>query len=227
MLVDVSEAARSEVTARLYAEEANLVIDQVAAEKGLLVADAERPDALASDTTPVDVAFASVRSAPNPVWERTRTQHEVDRAHQEVRSLLTAPASSAPDDLIGSLRVAERVFAAHPNATGKRLVVLSPMADPVVSTTLDTDSSPTAVDSMIARWRTAGTLPNFSGVTVNVGGAGLDHGGGSRAADDLAVERFWLQFMRAAGATLSAADYTTRFTAVTAMAAAGPRSVQQ
>jgi hypothetical protein len=88
---------------------------------------------------------------------------------------------------MAGVQLAERVFAAYPEASARSLVLLSDMAQ-------HTDSPDP-------------TVPDLAGVRVYVVGAGVTAGGAMPSRRIVAVERSWMAFFAAAGADLTEERY--------------------
>lgn len=128
---------------------------------------------------------------------------EADKAYATVVAGLENPGRKIlKTDIMASLPLAERVFAAFPRER-KVLVLMSDMLE-------DSDHyvferlalTPQASEKIITTERAAGRLPSLPGVRIHVVGA-------SGPSDDkiLEVKRFWEAYFKASGADLRQEDY--------------------
>lgn len=159
---------------------------------------------------PVDVKVPAF----NPVTQTTGSHRKAEkkartRLQAEAKSLieesLLAGTPSKCTDLIGSMRLAQKVFQNAAPGTEKRLLVASDMVETCGPNLRRRALSPKTADSLFQRLREKGRFPDLDGVRVWVAGA--------TSTTDLSperarsIEKFWVRFFRAAGAKIDPSHY--------------------
>ncbi|MGE5225607.1 MAG: hypothetical protein ACM3OO_01900 [Planctomycetaceae bacterium] len=206
VLFDVSRSTR---TARASYEDAFVrVLDAVAREHGTIVGDVIDDNPLAHSTYPIDATFAGCSPfGDNRLVCDARTQDLRRRVLAQARAILDGPLGPPGTDIHDGLRLAERVFDAYPDAGARSLVVFSDMVERSAELSVvhasDPGRGPAALDAL----RAAGAVPDLSGVTVTVVGAGVGSGSELTADRIVAIERFWQDYFDLAGTTLAPDRY--------------------
>jgi len=188
VLFDVSRSTEDPTIRARYAQAFDEVLRATEAQHGTVVGDVIDDNPLAHSSYPIDVTFEGCDPlTDNQLTCEARAKQAAEQATAAAGQILSAETTVAGTDIRAGVRLAERVFAAYPDASQRFLVVLSDMAE-------HTSSHDDAV-------------PNLTGVRVYVVGAGLSAGGALSANSILATERDWLAYFSAAGADLPAARY--------------------
>ena len=162
---------------------------------------------------------ARIGMPENNVWKTNQMQYEAsmrkakDTARKAADDLLSekrVTRSGSPPEhtrILDSLRIAERVL----DGCGKHRKVLVIFSDGMEQSE-DYDFTNMALNEedvkrIIQTERDRGGLPDLSGVRVYIAGASAARIGGIPSKKILAVEDFWLRYLRACGADLSKNRY--------------------
>jgi hypothetical protein len=203
VLFDVSKSTQDPAIRERYLSSFERVVDAVASEHGTVVADVIDENPLAHSSYPIDATF----EACDPLRDNRLV---CDARTAKLRGDMTAGAEAilgtipgrAGTDIHDGLRLAERVFAAYPEATSRSLVLLSDMVEH--SSGLDMGRAfdgPAATGGLVAL-QAGGSIPNLAGVRVYVVGAGVVRSSELPAARILAIQSFWQAYFTASGADL-------------------------
>lgn len=120
---------------------------------------------------------------------------------KDVTAFLDEERDAARTAIFESLRVVEPLF--HAERRRKVLVILSDMLEDSGVANFDRGRlPPEIVQSVIDDQRSKGTLPELTGVNVYVAGAVA-----SPPERSAAVQRFWIEYFEAAGATIDKGKY--------------------
>jgi hypothetical protein len=209
VLFDVSKSTQDPSIRDAYRAAFERVVDAVAADHGTLVGDVIDDNPLAHSSYPIDATFP----ACDPL---TDNRLECDARDAQVRDHVMASASSILDgtavqagtDIHDGVRLAERVFAAYPQATSRSLVVLSDMVERSRELSVGRVASDDSVASTLDAFAADGAIPNLADVDVYVVGAGVVSSSSALPAERiLAIQRFWQAYFTAAGAELPPERY--------------------
>jgi hypothetical protein len=188
VLFDVSRSTDDPAIRARYAQAFDEVLQATVDAHGTVIGDVIDDNPLAHSTYPIDATFVACDPlTDNQLTCEARARQTSDQAIATAAQILAAPAGATGTDIRAGVQLAERVFAAYPDASDRSLVVLSDMAE-------HTRSRDDAV-------------PNLAGVHVYVVGAGVSAGGALSERTILAAQRRWLAYFAAAGADLPEARY--------------------
>jgi hypothetical protein len=188
VLFDVSRSTDDPAIRARYAQAFDEVLQATVAAHGTVIGDVIDDNPLAHSTYPIDETFAPCDPlTDNQLACDGQATQQQDDARETVQRILDAPAGESGTDIRAGVHLAERVFAAYPDASSCSLVVLSDMAEHT-STRDD-------------------VRPNLAGVHVYVVGAGVSAGGALPSGRIVRTERSWLHYFAAAGADLPQERY--------------------
>jgi hypothetical protein len=188
VLFDVSRSTDDPAIRARYAQAFDEVLQATMAQHGTVVGDVIDDNPLAHSSYPVDVTFEGCDPlTDNQLTCEARATQLHDQATAVAAQILGAPAGESGTDIRAGVRLAERVFAAYPDASTRALVVLSDMAEHTRSR-----------DDLV---------PALAGVRVYVVGAGVSAGGALPANRILRTQSDWLAYFATAGADLSQERY--------------------
>ncbi|MFN8234124.1 MAG: hypothetical protein U0V56_11885 [Actinomycetota bacterium] len=204
MLFDVSRSTDDPDVRAGYLATFERVLDHAVAEHGTVVGDVIDENPLAHSTYPIDATF----SACDPLTDNrlkcdAEAGEERAAALAAARALLERDGGRAGTDIHDGLALAERVFAAYPEAAERSLVVLSDMVERSARLNLGRPGfGEDAIDAELDALDADALIPDLTGVRVYVVGAGVQQASGLDAERFLAIQRFWQAFAERAGATL-------------------------
>jgi hypothetical protein len=188
VLFDVSRSTNDPAIRARYAQAFDEVLRATVDAHGTVVADVIDDNPLAHSTYPIDVTFAPCDPlTDNKLACEAQAKQQQDDARATAQQLLGAPPGDSGTDIRGGVHLAERVFAAYPNASSRSLVLLSDMAEH------------SSVHGEVP--------PDLAGVRVYVVGAGVSAGGALPPGRILRAERGWLRYFAEAGADLPEERY--------------------
>lgn len=159
---------------------------------------------------PVDVKVPAF----NPFTQTTGSHRKAEekaraRLQAEAKSLINGALlegeSSKCTDLIGSMKLAQKVFRNAAPGAEKRLLVASDMIETCGPNLRRRSLGPEAADSLFQGLREKGRFPDLEGARVWVAGA--------TSTTDLpperarSIEKFWIRFFRATGAKIDSSHY--------------------
>ena len=203
VLFDVSKSTQDPAIRDRYLSSFERVVDAVASEHGTVVGDVIDENPLAHSRYPIDATFEPcdpLRDNRLVCDARTaKLRADVTAGAEAILSTIPARGGTAIHD---GLRLAERVFAAFPEATSRSLVVLSDMVEHSSGLDMGPTFDGSTVDSQLEVLRAGGSIPNLAGVRVYVVGAGLVRSSELPAARILDIQDFWQAFFTASGADL-------------------------
>lgn len=218
VLPDRSLSVNEPTIRTLYEANIEVVVQGVAAEGGVLIADVIDGRPLGHTTPLIYQDFAPSPDLPdNPAYLEPDRALKVEAALKQLVALFDLPPSEQTD-IIAALLVAQRLFEAHARLyTCRRLVLLSDMVQDgggvlpsFYKTNVFTDA---AVARLLTRARQAGLVAHLP-VRVLVGGAGADTNGGLPPQRTLGIATFWAAYFREAGSKLSGGWYATRLVSI-------------
>jgi hypothetical protein len=182
-----------------------VVLGQVAAEGGRLIADVLDDNPLAHSRVVVDQAFAITEAQGNRLVERQRRAARRAAAGDAVKALLDSPRPARSSDVFGALVSGAQRLQSLPQSRHRRLVFLSDMMSTTSPYNLRARRwDQAAIDRLVRDLRAAHLLPDLSGVEVWVGGASLSRGGNDLpAARIVELKMLWLAVFAATGATVT------------------------
>jgi hypothetical protein len=211
VLFDVSPSTHSEEIRARYRNGFARVVDAMAADGGILLADVIDAKPLTHSTFPVRAEFEEFSGAShNPLTFR----EEVDQKKRDARQAAAAILEERPEEggtaILDALDVAARALGPHDGP--KYLVLFSDMIEVSDRYTFRGDGlDPASVEAFIEVERATGRLPDLAGVHVYVVGAGADTSDRIDGARFLAMRDFWLAYFEAAGARLPMERYGAAF----------------
>jgi hypothetical protein len=149
---------------------------------------------------PLTQTTASHRRAKEKARDQLRAE-----AESLVKEALLKGQSSKCTDLVGSMKLAQKVFRNAPPGAEKRLLVVSDMIETCGPNFRRRAPNPETADSLFGQLREEGRFPDLSGTRVWVAGATSTTGLSPEHARS--IEKFWLRFFRAAGAEIESSHY--------------------
>jgi hypothetical protein len=210
-LLDISASTDQAALKQRYQKELLAIIDQVAPRGAIVRADAIRATPLAETIFPVriDVAKMSVIDKNEFNMEEAVTNAKAS-AVQELTQLLSENPATPFTRILDAVEVTSRIFNGYEmkGIPDRRLVIFSDMIESSDRYEFTRAGlSQRAISAMIQKDKRAGRIPNLSGVSVWIAGAGA--GGGARLSSEQlrAIENFWMDYFRAAGADLAPTRY--------------------
>lgn len=167
-------------------------------------------NSLARSSIPLDVSFPVKRWSDNPITFQEKLQQATAEAEKVARKLILETAPAAATDLMNAFQLADKMFNGEQwrAARTKVLVVFSDMVEQSQRynfSALKLDAS--EVQHIIEAERTAGRLPNLNGVKTWVAGATANPSQGLHPDKIYAIQNFWLEYFKAAGADLTRERY--------------------
>jgi hypothetical protein len=188
VLFDVSRSTEDPAIRARYAQAFDEVLQATIAQHGTVVGDVIDDNPLAHSSYPIDATFDGCDPlTDNQLTCEARARQASDQVTAGAEQILAGEPAASGTDIRAGVRLAERVFAAYPDASTRSLVVLSDMAEHTTSR-----------DE---------TVPHLTGVRVYVVGAGVSAGGVQSTNKILATERDWLAYFASAGADLPEERY--------------------
>jgi hypothetical protein len=208
VLFDVSKSTQDPAIRERYLRSFERVVDVVASEHGTVVGDVIDENPLAHSSYPIDATFESCDPLrDNKLVCDARAAKLRDDVTAGAEAILGSRPTRAGTDIHDGLRLAERVFAAYPEATSRTLVVLSDMVEHSSGLDMGPTFDGSTVDSQLDALQAGGSIPNLAGVQVYVVGAGVVTSSELPAARILAIQDFWQAYFTASGADLPADRY--------------------
>jgi hypothetical protein len=199
MLFDVSASTRSADVRDRYRATSGLVVDAVESEGGFLGVDLIDDNPIAHGSLPVNARFEPCTVLDNSLEcrrERRDTRDEVDRRIEEILS-----RESVGTDVFGALQLARQFFAAHPEATERRIVVLSDMVQR--GRGMGFPSIRRWSDESVERLLEHAPAVDLAGAEIYVVGAGATTSGSLSPDAIEGIERFWTAYLERTGAHLA------------------------
>jgi hypothetical protein len=210
-LLDISASTDQDMLKQRYQKELLQIIDQVAPLGTIIRADAIRATPLAETVFPVriDVAKMSVIDKNEFNLEEAVTKAKANAA-RELSQLLSENPATPFTRILDAVEVTSRIFNGDEmkGIPDRRLVIFSDMIESSDRYEFTRAGlSQRAISAMIQKDKQAGRIPNLSGVSVWVAGAGA--GGGAHLSSEQlrGIEEFWMEYFRAAGADLVPTRY--------------------
>jgi hypothetical protein len=210
-LLDISASTDQDALKQRYQKELLEIIDQVAPRGAIIRADAIRATPLAETVFPVriDVAKMSVIDKNEFNMEEAVTKAKAS-AGQELTKLLSENPATPFTRILDAVEVTSRIFNGDEMKAipDRRLVIFSDMIESSDRYEFTRAGlSPRAISAMIQKDKQAGRIPNLSGVSVWIAGAGA--GGGAHLSSEQlrGIEEFWMEYFRATGAELVPTRY--------------------
>jgi hypothetical protein len=206
VLFDVSQSTRDVRGGYLDAFER--VLSDASERRGHVVADVIDENPLAHSTYPIDVAFEGCDPlTQNPLLCDAEVSTRREEATRAAGAIVERRPARAGTDVLGAIRLAERVFAAYPEASERSLVILSDMVARSPSLSLRRGFTDADVDPSIASLQARGLVPDLTDVHVYVVGAGVVSGQELPGTSLASIQRFWERFVAAAGGELRPERY--------------------
>jgi hypothetical protein len=191
-----------------YLDAFDRVLAYAASQEGHVVGDVIDENPLAHSTYPIDVEFEGCSVlTENPLTCEAETATARSEAVAAAGAIVGGRHPDAGTDILGGLRLAERVFASYPEAPRRTLVVLSDMVARSPQLSLTRGFAETDIDATLGRLEADGLVPALAGVEVFVVGAGVVSGQELPSGTILTIQRFWERFFRAAGGELRPERY--------------------
>jgi hypothetical protein len=207
VLFDVSKSTQDSAIRERYASSFERVVDAVASEHGTVVGDVIDENPLAHSSYPIDATFECDPLRDNRLVCDARTARLRDDVTAGAEAILSTSPARAGTDIHDGLRLAERVFAAFPEATSRSLVLLSDMVEHSSGLDMGPTFDGSSVGSQLDALQAGGSIPNLASVRVYVVGAGVVRSSELPAARILAIQDFWQAYFTASGADLPADRY--------------------
>jgi hypothetical protein len=205
VLFDVSKSTQDQTIRERYLSSFERVVDEVASEHGTVVGDVIDENPLAHSTYPIDATFEPCDPLrDNRLMCDARTAKLRDNVTAGAEAILGVVPGRAGTDIQDGLRLAERVFAAYPEATSRSLVLLSDMVEHSSGLDMGRAFDGSAATGGVHALEAGGSIPNLAGVRVDVVGAGVVTSSELPAARILAIQDFWQAYFTASGADLPA-----------------------
>jgi hypothetical protein len=208
VLFDVSKSTQDPAIRERYLSSFERVVDAVASEHGTVVGDVIDENPLAHSSYPIDATF----EACDPLRDNrlvcdARTAKFRGDVTAGAEAILSTIPKRGGTDIHDGLRLAEREFAAYPEATSRSLVLLSDMVEHSSGLDMGPTFDGSRVGSQLDALEAGGSIPNLTGVQVYVVGAGVVSSAEMPAARILAIQGFWQAYFSASGADLPADRY--------------------
>jgi hypothetical protein len=208
VLFDVSGSTNSPRIRQRYIQNLDTIEKLLSQEGGTLRGDVIGSEALNTSTIPIDVSFPSY----NPVFSTEKKHDEQIRKasvllEKQAEGALETGEPGSQSAIMSSLEVASKILNGGQlkGARRKILVIFSDMVEESPRYKFPHEAlTASRIKSIVDNERAGGRLPNLQGVTVWKAGAsaiGLD--------DDRsrALQTFWIQYFKAAGADLEPGHY--------------------
>jgi hypothetical protein len=203
VLFDVSTSTQDPAIRERYLSSFERVADAVASEHGTVVGDVIDENPLAHSSYPIDATFEPCDPLrDNRLVCDARTAKLRDDVTAGAETILGTIRGRAGTDIHDGLRLAERVFAAYPEATPRSLVVLSDMVEHSGGLDMGGSFDASTVGHRLAALQADGSVPDLGGVDVYVVGAGVVSSTELSAERILAIQDFWQAYFTASGADL-------------------------
>jgi hypothetical protein len=205
VLFDVSRSTQDPAIRQRYLSSFERVVDAIEPEHGTVVGDVIDENPLAHSSYPIDATFESCDPFHDNQLECTARSSKLhDDVLAGAESILNTVPARSGTDIHDSLRLAERVFDAYPEATSRSLVMLSDMVEHSTEIQMgQTFDGTSDLDALSAD----GSMAQLPGVQVYVVGAGVVTSSELPAARILAIQDFWQRYFAESGAELQPDRY--------------------
>jgi hypothetical protein len=198
VLFDVSNSTRTAAVRARYETTFDLVLEHVRATGGVLGADVIDANPMVHGALPVNVVFEPCTITDNSLDCREALDQTEARVRGEADAILAS--SSRGTDVFGALTLAAQFYEAYPDAGARTLVVLSDMVQSAHGMHLGKleDWSESQIAALLAQ----APEVDLTGVHVYVVGAGATTLVGTTPTQIEGIERFWIRWFQAMGATV-------------------------
>lgn len=210
-LFDISASTDQQALRQRYQKEFLELIGKVVPVGVVVRADAIRSKPLAETTFPlrVDLARMSAINRNEFDLEESMKQAKATTATGLSRLFAENPPTQQTA-ILDAIEVSQKILsgADMSGISDRRLVIFSDMVESSDRYEFTrAQLAQKSIEAMIAKEKAAGRIPSLSGIKVWVAGAGA--GGGSKLSTEQlrGIERFWLEYFRAAGAELTPERY--------------------
>jgi hypothetical protein len=211
-LFDISASTDQDSLRQRYQTEFMEIVSKLATHDGLIVrADAIRATPLAETTFPIRIDMARMNVVNRNDVDLDDAVKKVNgQVQQALADLFSQNPATQQTRILDAIEVTGRIFNGEDmkGIADRRLVVFSDMIESSDRYEFTRAYlSDKAIESMIQKDRQNGRVPSLGGVHVWAAGAGA--GGGSGLSGDRlrAIEQFWQEYFRAAGADLIPTRY--------------------
>jgi hypothetical protein len=208
LLFDVSGSTDSAAVRQRYSVDLSTITQFISQDGGTIRGDMVSSQALNTSTVPINVSF--------PVYDRVfstekkhakQIQDASDLLRQQTEHTLSGVQASSQTALMASLEVAAKILNGGQLKTAKRkyLVIFSDMVEESPRYNFQRELlKDSRAKAIIDAERAEGRLPDLRGVKVWKSGASAIGLSDDRSR---ALQRFWVEYFKAAGADLSPDRY--------------------
>ncbi|MGH2437760.1 MAG: hypothetical protein ACRDFA_12320 [bacterium] len=207
VLFDLTATTNSGTIRQQYLKDFSKVLNESAG--GVITADIIDDNPLAHSSFLINETFDAYQPLKeNKLDYDRRTLQKRQAVLKEAEAVVRRRTSKRlGTNVLDALQAAERVFATYDDHA-KLLVIFSDMIEQSKRYNFASESLTAArVGQIIARERSAGRLPELTGVEVCVVGAGATTSGSLSTERLTAIRDFWLKYFEAAGASLPKQRY--------------------
>jgi hypothetical protein len=211
-LFDISGSTDTPVIRQRYYDCVSKVVDSLQGGE-VIMGDIITENSMATASYPINTTFPARTPDTTDLMQTEANNKAKEQVLGQAKKLLLAPdsqpkssgPSASASDIMNSLQLADKVFngGTVPRATSKRLVMFSDMIEQTSRYDFSQPLPDDRVEEIIKAERSARRLPNLKGVRVWVAGATAKPKDGVSPDSIFAIQHFWLQYFKAAGADLS------------------------
>lgn len=208
VLFDLSGSTNAEAIRQQYTRDFARVLETVTA-GGTIAADIIDDNPLAHSLYPINASFERYDPLKeNKLAYDRRIRQKRATVLKEAEAIVKRRPSGRPGShVLDGLQLAERVFLSF-EGDEKLLVIFSDMIEQSKAYDFSRDAlTAERISQIIAREKSGGRLPDLRGVDVCVVGAGAATSGGLSPEKLVALREFWIQYFKAAGASLPKERY--------------------
>jgi hypothetical protein len=211
VLFDISLSTESAEIKRRYREGfANKVVPLMSSGSGGLLAVAPITEDSLSSFDPLECTYPKKTGNSNPLVYASTTGAVTRIVQERADAIVDGPREHRGTAILDGMTAAGRYLGKFADADHRYLVIFSDMVEQSHRLKMTPAMlSRAGVAAAIARERGSLYFPHLSGVHVFVAGAGVSGDAGSRILAGDQVERFWLKYISATGATLRPDDYAS------------------
>jgi hypothetical protein len=214
-LFDISESVKSDAIRQKYLESFKRILDKIGA-GDVIVADAISDNPLGQSSFPINVEFPTFHTdTDNDLIVRKQRKDFNDQIDKDRKQILEKAQALLGDKsrrvlktkILDSMQLAQQVFKTYQRQK-KVLVIFSDMIEESDKYNFQKQRvDDRLTQRIIGEERQARRLPDLNGVQVYVVGAGASENQPQSSAAYNAVENFWLEYFKAAGANLPKEHY--------------------
>jgi hypothetical protein len=208
VLFDKSLSTQDSAAQSLYMSQFRSQILPFIERGGTIAADGIDPNSLADSRFPVNQTFKRASFNDNPLLVQQRAKKADSKVMAGARAIVYGHRGREGTAILDGLEAASRFFANYPHSDNRYLVIFSDMIESSPRLVFTKSALRSAGRTkFIARATKAGRIPDLTGTSVYVVGAGNSAGGNSSSERYHEIEDFWIAYLAATGASLSAAHY--------------------